>query len=67
MTGPVGPNEWTVVRLHPVWSEHALTGGEHLAMARAKETVRIVTGRVDGMHRRFETGRYPGTRGGTSP
>jgi hypothetical protein len=28
------PDEWTVVRLHPVWSEQALGAGAHLAVAR---------------------------------
>src|SRR5689334_6398532 len=28
------PDEWTVVRLHPVWSEQALGAGAHLALAR---------------------------------
>jgi hypothetical protein len=28
------PDEWTVVRLHPIWSEQALGGGAHLALAR---------------------------------
>ena len=28
------PDEWTVIRLHPIWSEQALAGGEHLAVAR---------------------------------
>lgn len=28
------PDEWTIVRLHPIWSEQALAGGEHLAVAR---------------------------------
>ena len=32
--GPLNPDEWTVVRLHPIWSEQALGGGEHLAVAR---------------------------------
>ena len=31
---PLNPDEWTVVRLHPIWSEQALAGGEHLAVAR---------------------------------
>ena len=26
--------EWSVIRLHPIWGEQALTGGEHLATAR---------------------------------
>src|SRR5438093_8866156 len=28
------PDEWTVVRLHPIWSEQALVAGAHLAVAR---------------------------------
>jgi HD-GYP domain-containing protein (c-di-GMP phosphodiesterase class II) len=32
---PLDPDEWTVIRLHPIWSEQALAGGEDLAMARA--------------------------------
>ena len=28
------PDEWTVVRLHPIWSEQALGAGAHLAVAR---------------------------------
>jgi HD domain-containing protein len=28
------PDEWTVVRLHPIWSEQALGAGAHLALAR---------------------------------
>jgi HD domain-containing protein len=28
------PDEWTVVRLHPLWSEQALGAGAHLAVAR---------------------------------
>jgi hypothetical protein len=32
--GALDPDEWTVIRLHPIWSEQALTGGEHLAVAR---------------------------------
>ena len=28
------PDEWTVVRLHPIWSEQALGAGGHLALAR---------------------------------
>ena len=31
---PLDPDEWTVVRLHPIWSEQALGTGEHLAVAR---------------------------------
>jgi HD-GYP domain-containing protein (c-di-GMP phosphodiesterase class II) len=31
---PLDPDEWAVVRLHPIWSEQALAGGEHLAVAR---------------------------------
>jgi len=31
---PLDPDEWTVVRLHPVWSEQALGAGAHLAVAR---------------------------------
>lgn len=32
--GPLDADEWTIVRLHPIWSEEALDGGEHLAVAR---------------------------------
>ena len=32
--GPLDPDEWTVVRLHPIWSEQALGAGAHLAVAR---------------------------------
>ena len=32
--GPLNPDEWTVVRMHPIWSEMALEGGDHLAVAR---------------------------------
>jgi HD domain len=28
------PDEWTVIRLHPIWSEQALGAGAHLAVAR---------------------------------
>lgn len=31
---PLNPDEWTIVRLHPIWSEQALGTGEHLAVAR---------------------------------
>lgn len=31
---PLNPDEWTLVRLHPIWSEQALQGGEHLQLAR---------------------------------
>lgn len=31
---PLDPDEWTIVRMHPIWSEQALAGGEHLAVAR---------------------------------
>jgi putative two-component system response regulator len=31
---PLDQEEWTIVRLHPIWSEQALAGGEHLAVAR---------------------------------
>ena len=31
---PLDPDEWTIVRLHPIWTEQALAGGEHLALAR---------------------------------
>jgi HD-GYP domain-containing protein (c-di-GMP phosphodiesterase class II) len=31
---PLDPDEWTIVRLHPIWSEQALAGGKHLALAR---------------------------------
>jgi hypothetical protein len=31
---PLDPDEWTIVRLHPIWTEEALTGGAHLEMAR---------------------------------
>jgi HD domain len=30
----LNPDEWTVVRLHPIWSEQALGAGAHLALAR---------------------------------
>ena len=32
--GLLDPDEWTVVRLHPIWSEQALGAGAHLAVAR---------------------------------
>jgi hypothetical protein len=32
---PLDPDEWTIVRLHPIWGEQSLAGGEHLAVARA--------------------------------
>jgi hypothetical protein len=32
--GALDPDEWTVVRLHPIWSEQALGAGAHLAVAR---------------------------------
>ena len=32
--GPLDPDEWTVVRLHPIWSEQALGAGAHLPVAR---------------------------------
>lgn len=31
---PLNREEWAIVRLHPIWSEQALAGGEHLAVAR---------------------------------
>ncbi len=31
---PLDPDEWTIVRLHPIWSEQALGGGDYLATAR---------------------------------
>ena len=31
---PLDDDEWTIVRLHPIWTEEALTGGAHLEMAR---------------------------------
>ncbi len=31
---PLNGDEWTIVRLHPIWSEQALAGGDHLATAR---------------------------------
>jgi len=31
---PLNPDEWTTVRLHPIWSEQALSTGDHLAVAR---------------------------------
>jgi HD-GYP domain-containing protein (c-di-GMP phosphodiesterase class II) len=31
---PLDPDEWTIVRNHPIWSEEALVGGDHLALAR---------------------------------
>lgn len=31
---PLDPDEWTIVRNHPIWTEQALAGGEHLALAR---------------------------------
>jgi HD domain len=31
---PLNGDEWTVIRLHPIWGEQALAGGEHLAVAR---------------------------------
>jgi HD-GYP domain-containing protein (c-di-GMP phosphodiesterase class II) len=31
---PLDPDEWTIVRLHPIWGEQALAGGEHLGLAR---------------------------------
>jgi hypothetical protein len=31
---PLDQEEWTIVRLHPIWSEQALAGGEHLSVAR---------------------------------
>ena len=31
---PLDPDEWTIVRNHPIWTEEALAGGEHLALAR---------------------------------
>jgi HD domain len=32
---PLDPDEWQIVRKHPIWGETALEGGEHLATARA--------------------------------
>ena len=32
---PLDADEWTVVRLHPIWGEQALAGGDHLALARS--------------------------------
>ena len=31
---PLDQDEWTIVRNHPIWTEEALAGGEHLALAR---------------------------------
>jgi HD domain-containing protein len=31
---PLDQDEWTVIRMHPIWSEEALGGGDHLAIAR---------------------------------
>jgi putative two-component system response regulator len=31
---PLDPDEWTIVRNHPIWTEEALGGGQHLALAR---------------------------------
>ena len=31
---PLSREEWAIVRLHPIWSEQALAGGEHLTVAR---------------------------------
>jgi HD-GYP domain-containing protein (c-di-GMP phosphodiesterase class II) len=31
---PLDPDEWAIVRNHPIWTEEALAGGEHLALAR---------------------------------
>ena len=31
---PLNGDEWTVIRLHPIWGEQALEGGEHLEIAR---------------------------------
>jgi putative two-component system response regulator len=31
---PLNRDEWTVIHLHPLWSEQALAGGEHLDVAR---------------------------------
>ncbi len=31
---PLEPDEWTIVRNHPIWTEEALAGAEHLALAR---------------------------------
>jgi hypothetical protein len=33
-TAALTADEWAVIRLHPIWGEQALTGGEHLAVAR---------------------------------
>jgi hypothetical protein len=32
---PLDADEWNIVRLHPIWGEQALAGGERLAVARA--------------------------------
>lgn len=32
---PLDPDEWTVIRLHPIWGEQSLAGGAHLDVARA--------------------------------
>jgi HD-GYP domain-containing protein (c-di-GMP phosphodiesterase class II) len=31
---PLSREEWAIVHLHPIWSEQALAGGEHLTVAR---------------------------------
>ena len=31
---PLDQDEWTIVRNHPIWTEEALAGGQHLALAR---------------------------------
>ncbi len=31
---PLDADEWTIVQNHPIWTEEALAGGEHLALAR---------------------------------
>lgn len=31
---PLNGDEWTIVRLHPIWSEQSLASGEHLETAR---------------------------------
>lgn len=31
---PLNPDEWEVIHRHPLWSEQALAGGEHLEVAR---------------------------------
>jgi len=31
---PLDPDEWAIVHNHPIWTEEALAGGKHLALAR---------------------------------